>query len=355
MKNYKSSLILIINPGSTSLKIGVYSGEREILYKNFHIEFNMKKNAQKNIMVSRELIINELNKNTINISDIEIFVARGGLLRPVKSSIYLINRKMLNDLKSNKYGRHAANLGALIAFDLAQMHNKKSIISPELVDELDDISRITGIPCIEHKSIFHALNQKAVANITAQKLKKSYNKCNFIIAHIGGGITIGAHKNGRVIDVNNGLEGDGPFTPERSGSIPLNNFFTYINKQHLSTKGVFDLITKKSGLKAHLGTNDCSLIEKKILKGDKKFTLIYNSFIYQIAKSICAQAAALCGKIDGIILTGGVAQGKIFQKQIKKRIKFLGKIFIYTQNQEMHELAKAGYEILTGKCKPYNY
>lgn len=351
--------LLIINPGSTSTKIAIFDNEKPVLettlrhsneelspYKTIADQFEFRKNT----------ILDVLNNNGINITKLNAVVGRGGLVRPIESGTYKVNDKMLNDLRVGVMGQHASNLGGLIAYEIAQQLNIPSfIVDPVVVDELDEIARISGMPEIERISIFHPLNQKAVARRVAKDLGKPYESLNLIIAHLGGGISVGAHKNGRVIDVNNALNGEGPFSPERAGTVPV----VGLVKLCYSGKYTIDEMNKKicgqGGLVAHLGTNDAREVEKMIASGDKKAELVFKAMAYQIAKEIGASAAVLEGKVDAICLTGGLAYGNMLVNWVKERVEFIAPVKVYPGEDEMIALAEGGLRVLRGEEQAKEY
>jgi butyrate kinase len=321
--------LLIINPGSTSTKIAVFEDMKKKLDKTWRRSFNTKK-----------LILGYLARKGIDIDSFDAIVTRGGLLRPMKSGTYRVTKKMVEDLESNRFGKHPSNSGAIIAFEIGKKHRLPAfIVNPVVVDELHPLARISGLPQIKRKSIFHALNQKMVAEITASRMNKKYNEANFIVAHLGGGISIGAHSRGKVIDVNNALDGEGPFSPERSGSLPCGDLVRLCFSGKFSKNRLLEKICGKGGLKAHLGTKNAEAIQKRIKNGDKKALVIFQALAYQVAKQIGAMATVLKGKIDAIILTGDLARSKMLVNWIKERIKFLADVKIYPGNEEMQGLA----------------
>ncbi|MBI9018298.1 MAG: butyrate kinase [Phycisphaerae bacterium] len=355
----KSPLIFIINPGSTTTKLALYQGQAEIFQSQItHRRGQLEKftDIESQSQYRTKCTLGELKKQKINLADIDIFMGRGGLIKPVSGGTFIINETMLEELRTQKYGKHASNMGAIIADKLAQKHNKPAYIAnPVVVDELSDIARITGHKEMPRRSVFHALSHKAAGQYMADKLKTDYKKLNMIIAHCGGGISIAAHQKGRIVDVNNALEGDGPFTPERTGSLCLMQFNRYVRDNNFSYTEAYKLVSRNGGLINHLGTNDCRKIEDKALNGDADFKLVYDAFIYQIGKAIGSLAPALNGKVDAIVLTGGIANSKYFVKKVKSMTKFIAQIHIITDNLEMSGLARCGLDIYQGKAKPQVY
>ncbi|MCK5529149.1 MAG: butyrate kinase [Kiritimatiellae bacterium] len=356
----KSPLILTINPGSTTTKIAVYRGKKSLFdYTTDHPMKSLRKfdSVYEQAEYRARVIRGVVKKHDIDLVDIDIFVGRGGLLHPVAGGIYQVNDKMLSDLAAAKYGEHASNLGAVIAAGMAKKFDKNAYITnPVVVDELSDVARLTGFPGVANRSIFHALSQKAAGAKVAKKLKTSYNKLNLIVAHIGGGVSVGVHKKGKVIDVNNALDGNGPFSPERTGGVPLLPFMDYVRKNKISAMDAKKLVTKNGGLVAYTGTNNCIKIEELARsKKDPAVALAYEAFIYQIAKEIGAAAAALSGKVDAVILTGGVTKNKWFRQKLSSMVKFIAPVSVYTENLEMDALATAGVSVFSGNTKIKEY
>lgn len=354
------SRIFVINPGSTSTKIGIFE-DREKLFKQIV-------NHGKDRIDSCEKIIDQLDyrmesinafikKHGISLSEIDYFIGRGGFLRPLKSGLYKVNQKMLNDLAEEKYGKHASNLGAVIANNFSKKFNKPSyIFDPICVDELIDISRVSGHPLFERRSIFHALNQKKAARIICEKLNKNYSGVTFVVAHLGGGITIGLHKNGKVIDVNNGTEGEGPFTPERSGGMELGSFLKYIFENKLDFKESFKMVLGEGGLSAYFGTIDFIELMNKYKKGNKEIRLVIDAMAYQISQEIAAKSILAYGKIDGIILTGGLANSGTFIELIKEKVKYICKnIYVIPGENELEALAEGIVLMLENKIEAMEY
>jgi butyrate kinase len=353
-------LILAINPGSTTTKFSLFEEDNVIFEKSLRHapedlagfgkipdQFNFRKN----------LIMAELDSRHVDLADIKVVVGRGGLLRPIESGVYRINQIMKDQLRNELFGSHACNLGALIADDIASAlpDAKAYIVDPVVVDELQPVARIAGHPVIERRSIFHALNQKAVARIYAASKGMKYEDLCLIIAHIGGGVSVGVHRNGRVIDVNNALNGDGPFTPERSGGLPSGQLVELCYSGRFSKDEILSMLTGKGGMLASLGTNDYPEVCRRAASGDEKALLIRNSFIYQVAKEIGAMATVLQGNVDAIILTGGIAHHQETVNAIKKAVGFISEIAVYPGEDEMKALAFNGLLALDGKVEIRDY
>ena len=342
--------ILTINPGSTSTKIAVFNNEElefEKTLRHSSEEIGKYEKIADQFEFRKNVIENALNEGGVKISELSAVVGRGGLLKPIQGGTYVIDESMIEDLKLGVLGEHASNLGGLIAKEIGDEVNIPSyIVDPVVVDELDEIARISGIPEISRKSIFHALNQKATARRAAKELDKEYKDCNFIVAHMGGGISVGAHEKGRVIDVANALDGEGPFSPERSGGVPVGDLV----KMCFSGKYTQDEIKKRikgnGGLVGYLNTNDGRDVEERISKGDKNAKLIYEAMAYQVSKEIGASASVLKGKVDAILLTGGIAYSKLFTSMIEERVNFIAEVKIYPGEDEMIALAQGGLRVL---------
>ncbi|MBA3063172.1 MAG: butyrate kinase, partial [Atribacteria sp.] len=277
-------------------------------------------------------------------------VGRGVLLKHVSRGTYRIHEKMLEDLHRGVMGEHASNLGGLLAYGIAENLSIPSyIVDPVVIDEMKPVARISGMPEIPRISIFHALNQKAVARKAALDLGKKYEKLNFIIAHLGGGISVGIHCKGKVIDVNNALNGEGPFTPERSGGVPVGGLVELCFSGKFTKDEIMKKIKGKGGLVAYLNTNDVREVEKMIKHGDKKAKLILEAMAYQVAKEIGAGATVLKGQLDAIILTGGIAYNNEFVNTVRDRVSFLSLVMVYPGEEEMLSLCEGALRVLKGE------
>ncbi|MCX7880159.1 MAG: butyrate kinase [Ignavibacteria bacterium] len=353
--------ILSINPGSTSTKLA--------LYKNLEEEFTwtVRHSAQElehftriydQYSFRKEVVIHFLEESEIKLKSINAVVANGGLVRPITSGVYRVNQKMLEDLKNEVYGSHASNLGAILAYEIAKEIGPEVpafIVDPVVVDEMEPIARISGHPELPRVSIFHALNQKAVARRFCREFSKRYEEVSLIIAHLGGGITVGVHHKGRVIDVNNGLDGEGPFTPERSGTLPAGQLARLCFSGKYSYLEIRRMITGRGGLVAYLGTNNAAEVEEKVEKGDEYANLIYKAMAYQISKEIGSASTVLFGKVDAIILTGGGAKSKLLVQWITDRVSFIAPIYVYPGEDEMFALTESAYLALRGEIPIKEY
>jgi len=346
-KDYR---ILVINPGSISTKIALFFNEQLLFGKK--IEHNSKELSGFNKITDQyqfrqEIILNFLKEKGINLSTLDAVVGRGGLLKPIASGTYRVNEKMLGNLRKGVSGEHASNLGGILAYGIAEKLSIPAyIVDPVVIDEMKPIARISGIPEIPRISILHALNQKAVARKAALDLGKKYEKANFIIAHLGGGISVGIHCKGKIIDVNNALNGEGPFTPERSGGVPVGGLVNLCFSGKFTKDEIMKKIKGKGGLVAYLNTNDVREVIKRIEQGDKKAKLILEAMAYQVAKEIGAAATVLKGQIDAIILTGGISYANEFISVIRDRISFLSLVMVYPGEEEMLALCEGALRVL---------
>ncbi|QKS70978.1 butyrate kinase [Paenalkalicoccus suaedae] len=352
--------ILAINPGSTSTKIGVFENEREVLEETIRHgreEIASFASIIEQYAFRKEMILQALDNAGINLSKLSAVVGRGGLLRPIEGGTYSVNDDMLQDLRDGYAGQHASNLGGIIANEIAnQLNIEAFIVDPVVVDELQDVARVSGFADFERKSIFHALNQKAVAREVATDLGKKYEDLNLIVAHMGGGITVGSHSHGRVIDVNNGLHGEGPFSPERAGTVPAGDLVSLCFSGELYSDEVMKKIVGQGGLVGYLGTNDAVEVENRIAKGDEQAEKVYEAMAYQVAKEIASNAAVLSGEVDAIVLTGGLAYGKEFVSKIISRVQWIAKVIVKPGENELHALSAGALRVLRQEeqAKEYN-
>lgn len=350
MTRYK---ILAINPGSTSTKIAIFDDHKNIFKKNIKHStedlWGYEKIADQ-FEFRKNIILQELTLAKIDISSINCVVGRGGLVKPIESGVYEVNNALLNDLRKGILGQHASNLGGLIANDIAKSlpSARAFIANPVVVDELQDVARISGHPKFKRISIFHALNQKAICRIYAKSLGRKYEELNLIVAHLGGGISVGAHRKGRVVDVNNALDGEGPFSPERSGSLPNGQLVKMCFSGDYSQAQIGLMLKGEGGLVAHLGTNDAYEIELRAKAGDEKAKLIQDAMSYQIGKSIGELGAVLHGEVDGILITGGIAHNSEVIAYIKQMVSFVAPVIVYPGEDEMTALAMNGLMVMKG-------
>jgi butyrate kinase len=357
MDNFR---ILTVNPGSTSTKIGIFNDENPVFIKKIVHDANILNrfsSITEQYAFRKNAIIEELNSIKFPLSDIDLIMARGGLLRPLRSGVYEINDRMLKDLSANIMGEHASNLGGLIAADLVgQTAGARAYIAdPVVVDEMQDVARVAGHPAFKRTSLFHALNQKAIARRHAAAIERAYEDINLIIAHIGGGVSVGAHCRGKVIDVNNALYGDGPFSPERSGSLPAKQVADVCFSGRYTKNEVERMLVGGGGFVAYFGTNSYLEVKNRAENGDRQSKLILDAMAYQIAKSIGAMAATLKGNVDAILITGGVANDPYICGYISEMVDFIALVAVYPGEDELSALAHNGLMLLRGMILPESY
>ena len=357
--NKKEFHILVLNVGSTSTKVALYSNTEPVIRETF--VYRQEGTAPsvpdlKTQLPQREKDLNSfIEDHAIDMEKLDIIVSRGGLCRPGPSGVYDISPAMCDDMLVGRYGTHVSALGPAIALSMARKHNLRAIIvDPPSTDEFDAVARFSGIPHIERKSAFHALNQKTAARKAAGKLSRNYEDVNLIVAHLGGGITIGAHNKGRVVDSTHGLS-EGPFTPERAGTLPTSEMIDLISSGEFENENLRTLLVSRGGLVGYFGTNRAEEVETRIEKGDEGARLIYQAMAYQIAKDIGAMSTVLKGVVDGIVLTGGLAYSNLLVNWIADRTGFLAPLFIFTGEDEMEAMATGALRLLQGKENSIDY
>lgn len=355
-----STLILVINPGSTSTKVGCYKNEHLLHEKTIrHQEEDLRSfnHVIEQKDYRKKLVTNFLEDKKVQLKDVDVFVGRGGLLKPLKQSgTYLVNDDMINDLSEAKYGEHASNLGAIIAHELADLNHKKAyIVDPVCVDEMQDIARVSGLKGIERQSTFHALNQKAIARKYATSIHKPYEHLNLIVCHLGGGISVGLHEKGRVIDVNNALGGDGPFSPERTGTIPTYPLVDLCFSGKHTKEDIQKMLVGHGGLTSYLHTTDAVDIERQIQSGNMEAAFYFNAMAYRVVKEIGSLYFVSAGDIDAILITGGLAYNDTFINYLKMYIEPIKPLVVYPGEVEMQALANGVLRIITKKEKVKKY
>ncbi|MBE3091223.1 MAG: butyrate kinase [Candidatus Atribacteria bacterium] len=351
--------ILVINPGSTSTKVAIFNQKGKEIFKETISHSTEELSQFKSLLeqgpVRKKIILDTLKKKNIDSNSLRAIIGRGGVLKPLEAGTYEVNNKLINDLKNSPI-EHASNLGGIIAHEIAEEINIPAYIAdPVSVDEFTDIARISGLKGIERKSLLHTLNIRASAFRYAKEQGKKFEESNLIVAHLGGGISIAPIEKGKIIDVNNANDG-GPFSPERTGSLPNKALIHLCYSGEYSEKELYKLITYQGGLVSYLGTNDVREVMKKIEQGDKYAELIFEGMCYQIAKEIGAMAAVLKGKVEAIILTGGIAHNKILVNKIKDRTGWIAPVVVYPGEEEMKALAQAVIRVIDGveKVKTYS-
>lgn len=344
--------ILAINPGSTSTKIAVYEDETPLLVRNIRHtvdELARFPNVIDQFDFRRSLVLRELEASGIPLA-FDAIIGRGGLVKPIPGGVYEVNEAMKQDTL-HAMRTHACNLGGLIAEELASSLPacRALIADPGVVDELEDVARITGSPLMPRITIWHALNQKAIARCYATEHHTKYEDLDLIVCHLGGGISVAVHQHGRAIDANNALDGEGPFSPERAGTLPAGQLIDLCYSGKFTKDELKKRISGRAGLTAHLGTTDILDIIRSIEAGDKHAELILDAMIYNVAKSIGAAATVLCGKMDAILLTGGIAYSDYVISRLMKRISFLAPVHVYPGEDEMEALALNALGALRGE------
>ncbi len=354
-----NEMILAINPGSTSTKIGIFKRTEcleEIVIRHSSDVISSFNSVYDQYEFRKDLVVSSLEEKGYKVQDFAAIVGRGGMLKPIPSGTYLVNEAMLEWVKKAPRGEHASNLGCVIARIIAdEIGVNAYIVDPVAVDEMADIARITGMPQFERDSLFHALNQKAVAKRYAKAKGIAYDSLNLIVAHLGGGISVGVHEKGLVVDVNNALDGDGPMSPERSGTVPLGKLYKAIFNNEYTLEEIKKMNYGQGGLVAHLNSNDGREIGKMIDAGDKKAELVYGALAYQVAKEIGSAAAVLSGKVDAIIITGGLAYDQRLVSWIKDRVGFITDIEVYPGEDELLALVEGTLRVLDGEEEPQIY
>jgi len=355
-----SPKILIINPGSTSTKIAVFQ-DGECIYEQ-NIRHFLDELVHYPTIISQfefrlDLIIGNLEIGGINLEEIKIVMGRGGLTYPLESGVYEVDDRMLTHVRKGVMGQHASNLGPLLSHAIAKKNPgaKAYIADPVVTDELEPIARISGHPRFERRSIYHALNQKAVARLYAKSVSKKYTDINLIVVHMGGGVSIGAHLNGRVVDVNNALDGEGPFSPERSGTLPVGQLIEACFCGNFTEEEVRRMVTGEGGIVAYLNTNSMKEITDFAEEGDEECIFYIDAFVYQVAKAIGEMATVLKGNVDAILLTGGIAHSKMITRLLTERIQFISPVIIYSGEDEMASMMMNAQLMLSGELVPKKY
>jgi butyrate kinase len=357
--------VLTINPGSTSTKVALYEDEHPLFVETIpHSaeEIAAFPHIADQYAFRRDAVLSLLDEHGIRLNSLDAVVGRGGILRPIPSGTYRVNEKMLDELRHPQEREHASNLGAIIADEIARRAGVPAfIVDPVCVDEFDDIARISGLPEIERRSLSHALNLKTAARRAARELGKHYDEAasltgvNLVVAHLGGGISVTAHRRGRMVDVNQALDGTGPFAPERAGGLPVGDVIRLCYCGKYTYQEMIKKIAGRGGLVAHLGTNDAREVEWRIEAGDEHARLIYEAMAYQIAKEIGLMATVLKGDVDAIVLTGGMARSEMLVDWIVERVEWIAPVMIYPGEDEMLAMAQGALRVLRGEEEAQNY
>jgi len=350
---------LIINPGSTSTKIGVF--EDETLLFEETLRHSTEEISQYGSIVEqkdfrKKIITDLLEKKNFNMKSFNVIVGRGGMLKPIPGGTYAVTDALLEDLKIGKQGQHASNLGGILAREIGDEIGAPSyIVDPVVVDELMPVARYSGVPELPRTSVFHALNQKAVAKRYAKETGKPYETLRLIVVHMGGGVSVGAHLNGRIVDVFNALDGDGAFSPERAGAVPSGALIKMCFSGKYTEKEVYSKIVGKGGFNAYLGTNDMREVNKMVNEGDEKAAEAREAFIFQVAKDMGSMACVLDGKVDQIIVTGGIAYNEVVVDSLKQKAGWIAPFTVYPGEDELLALAQGAIRVLTGEEKAMPY
>lgn len=350
---------LIINPGSTSTKIGVF--EDETLLFEETLRHSTEEIAQYASIVDqkdfrKQIIIDLLKEKDFDINSLQVIVGRGGMLKPIPGGTYAVSDELLEDLKIGKQGQHASNLGGILAREIGDSIGVPSyIVDPVVVDELMPIARYSGVPELPRTSVFHALNQKAVAKRYAKEKGVPYDSLNLIVVHMGGGVSVGAHEKGHVIDVFNALDGDGAFSPERAGAVPSGALIRMCFSGEYTEKEVYKKIVGGGGFNAYLGTNDMRDVAKMIENGDAHAKEVREAFVLQVCKNIGSMSCVLKGKVDQIIVTGGIAYNKDVVDQMEERAGFIAPFTVYPGEDELLALTQGALRVMNGEEKAMTY
>ena len=350
---------LIINPGSTSTKIGVFEDERLLFDETLrHPTQEIAKYAsiidQKDFR--KEIIVSFLKEKGVDLSSFDVIVGRGGLLKPIPGGTYAVSDALLADLKAGVQGQHASNLGGILARELGDEIGVPSyIVDPVVVDELTEVARISGMPELPRRSIFHALNQKAVARRYAKEKGVAYEELNLLVIHMGGGVSVGAHVKGQVVDVNNILDGEGAFSPERAGTVPVGDLIKLCFSGKYTQQELYKKICGNGGYNGYLNTNDARIVEQRAKEGDELTQVVLEAFYYQLAKDAGAMSAVMKGKVDQIILTGGIAYSKLTTEKLTEYLGWIAPITVYPGEDELLALAQGALRVMNGEEEAKTY
>jgi butyrate kinase len=345
--------ILVINPGSTSTRVALFENETP-RWQNVRShpadEIAKFPSIPDQLDFRARAVADIVEANEGSSPHLDAISARGGLLRPVPCGTYRVNRAMLEDLRAGVGGQHACNLGALIADALASPKGIPAfVVDPPVVDELSDIARISGHPSFPRRSVFHALNQRAALREAARAIGRKPSEINAVIAHLGGGFSVAAWEKGRAVDVNNALDGEGPFSPERSGTLPAASLIRFCLGEKPDISSALLMVRGRGGMTAHLGTNDGREVERRIAAGDRRAEIVYRAMAYRAAQEIGARAAALAGRVDAIVITGGLAFSTMFSEWVRERVSFIAPVTIIPGEREMEALAAGALAVMRGE------
>jgi len=351
--------ILVINPGSTSSKIAVFTDEAEVYSINIAhtlAELAPYPRVANQHSLRRDAVFRALSEAAIAIGHLDAVVGRGGMLRPIPSGVYRVNQRMLDDLQRPGGREHISNLGAPIAYEIASAAGIPAfIVDPVVVDEFEPLARVAGLPDCVRRSEGHMLSLKAAARWAAQELGRAHDEINLVVAHLGSGISVSAHRRAAVVDINCGLDGAGPFSPERAGGLPVGEVMRLAFSGQYTHDELYQLVTRRAGLVAYLGTNDAREVERRIARGDERARLIYEAMAYQIAKEIGLMSTVLRGDVQAIVLTGGLAPSRMLVGWISERVAWIAPLLIYPGEFEMSAMAQGALRVLRGEEEAKEY
>jgi len=354
----KDELILVINPGSTSTKVGVFEAERMTYSESFEhkaSELAAFHHITDQLGLRKAAVEEALLKSGTDRGSLAAVACRGGRFKPMASGTYAVNDRMIEDAKACLQGEHASNLACMIGREIAdELGIKAYVTDPVSVDELDDVARVAGIKEIRRNSLSHALNMKAMARRPADELGKKYEDCRMVVAHMGGGGSVSAHAGGLMVDLNN-CDKEGPFTAERAGGLPTLDLVALCYSGRYTHGQMIKKLVGGAGLMSHLGTKDAREVERRIESGDKEAELVFRAMAYQVAKAIGGMSAVLSGKVDVIVITGGMARSKRLLDEISSRVSFIAPVRAYPGEDELEALAMGTLRVLRGEEEPKEY
>jgi len=358
--SYSGPLILAINPRIPFTNVGVFRSQKMIFLKKvIHDPSDLEnfKRYSEQTSYRTGLILKEIKDNDIPVEQIRIVISRGGLAKPLKAGVFEVNQAMEDDLRNALSGEDVVNLGGLIAKELTkQLKSAKAYVAdPVVVDEFSELARVSGHPLFERRSVFHALEQKSVARKYAKTVMKKYDELNLIVAQMGNGITVGAHHKGKVIDANQGLDGDGPFSPSRSGNVPVGDLINLCFSGKYTKKEVYSMITTNGGLYAYMGSHEGYIVDNMARGGNEKAIFYLKAMAYQVAKTVGSMYAVLKGDVDAILLTGGLTHSKVFMDELTDSIRSIAPVHTYSSEDDVETLALNGYYVLSGEIEPTEY
>jgi len=357
---FHANLILAINPRIPYTNIGLFRNQQLVFLKKIvHPEEDLKRFTRyaDETGFRTEQIYTDMVANHLPVEDIKVVISRGGLVKPVQAGVYRVNEAMLKDLRSGIAGEDVVNLGGLIADGLSRKIRGSSayVADPVVVDEFDDLARVSGHAEFHRRSVFHALEQKAVARKYARTVQKKYEDLNLIVAQMGNGITVGAHSRGRVIDANQGLDGDGPFSPARAGQVPMGDLVKLCYSGKFSQEQIINMLRNEGGLYSHLGVNDGYSADQMAIGGDEKAIFYLRAMAYQVAKTIGSMYCVLSGEVDAVLLSGGMVHSTIFMDELQGRIDKIAPVHAFPSEDDVDTLAANGYYILKGDITVQEY